>query len=375
MAPKKAAKKAAVKPVAKADAKAKATQVAAEAKAKAKALAQPVDEAPEAEEGDGGRIKASRGDALGWQDIQPGKSMGQRGAQAVKDHLAMMAKCGNPGPQKHYEALKSRTEKRDFALSLKLDRSASFLQVVEQHSASSIKRQTDMEGWITDAQVAIHEGLPNWSSDDSQGHRLQDILEGLDSKPDPRPHMAAKGYKVYYYSKKELDSHVQERKESMTAKATADVEDQATFDTMISSIGESSSTGPKKQRKVVAIKDTTIDQPNVSPEEKAKMEWVKKAQNFQRSVISDMTLLMRLKVKASTMNEDDLPPNLLVKLDQYPTRLQEMNQRMTEILVLSMNEDASLDFGTKYQQQIDDMKDTMTQITDAKNMATKLMLK
>jgi hypothetical protein len=34
-----------------------------------------------------------------------------------------------------------------------------------------------------------------------------------------------------------------------------------------------------------------------------------------------------------------------------------------------------LDFGTKYQQQIDDMKDTMTQITEAKNMATKLTLK
>ena len=80
------------------------------------------------------RLRAPRGSAKGWDDIQPdSKCMGKLGAMAVMDHLRSLAKKGNPTPLDHYRNLKGQ-EKIDFAVQLKVDREAAFMKVVESHS-------------------------------------------------------------------------------------------------------------------------------------------------------------------------------------------------------------------------------------------------
>ena len=95
---------------AKAKAKAKC-QAHGQAKGKAKAKGQAHDQ----------RLRAPRGSAKGWDDIQPdSKYMGKLGAMAVMDHLRSLAKKGSPTPLDHYRNLKGQ-EKIDFVVQLKVD--------------------------------------------------------------------------------------------------------------------------------------------------------------------------------------------------------------------------------------------------------------
>ena len=59
-------------------------------------------------------------------------------------------------------------------------------------------------GWVTEAQVALEEGLSNYTTHLEQNHMLMDMLEGLHSRPHEWPHLVAKGYNKYAYVSKKL---------------------------------------------------------------------------------------------------------------------------------------------------------------------------
>ena len=126
---------------------------------------------------------------------------------AVKDRLKAMNKAGNPEPLKKHNSLTTQQERHTFALQLKLDRDASFLTVCESHSVENSSSSGWVQGWLTDAQVAHQEALFNYTTCDDQKQKLEDILDGLPSRPHERPDLAAKGYKQYDYSQKMLNKH------------------------------------------------------------------------------------------------------------------------------------------------------------------------
>ena len=185
--------------------------------------------------------KASRGDAKGWEDIQPGKtSMGKLGAMAVMDHLKHLAKNGNSMPLETYKNLKG-TQKVEFAMQLKLDREAGFLTVTENHSLEISNTQMSVNGWLTEAQVAQELGLINFTTCPVQGAQLKDVLEGLPSQPHERPDLAAKGYKLYMYSAKRLNQQSHKTKDSMRTECQAKVETAQEHDALAEMIqGQSS---------------------------------------------------------------------------------------------------------------------------------------
>jgi hypothetical protein len=135
-----------VKATAKANGKAKAT-----GKAQASGAAQSSDKA-----------KALPNQAEGEDCLAPRKPMGQLGAQAVKDHLQKLKREDNSEPLARHESLKGRKAKLDFALNLRLDRSASFPSAMDTHKASAREEQGQEEGWLTMEQIALKEGLTHY---------------------------------------------------------------------------------------------------------------------------------------------------------------------------------------------------------------------
>ena len=82
----------------------------------------------------------------------------------------------------HYKSLKGQ-KKLDFALQLVVDRDCSFMTVKEFHQVESSRSQGCVEGWVTEPWVSQHEGITNYSKDDTQRALLDDILVGLPSRP------------------------------------------------------------------------------------------------------------------------------------------------------------------------------------------------
>ena len=97
---------------------------------------------------------------------------------------------------KHYESLNTRADELASALSLKVDRTASFLQITERNKGEVNHRKTVKEGWATETQVATEEGLLHYSHDSNQRKVSDDILQGFPSKPLDRTDLAPLGYKL-----------------------------------------------------------------------------------------------------------------------------------------------------------------------------------
>jgi hypothetical protein len=177
--------------------------------------------------------KANKGNAKGWEEIQPGKTtMGKLGAMAVMDHLKHLQKAGNSKPLEHYKNLKGQA-KMEFALSLKVDRDASFMTVTENHSLEVSNTNSTVCGWLSEAQVAQELGLINYTTCTIQAQQLQDILEGMPSMPHERPDLAAKGYKLYQYTAKRLTEHSQKTLESLRTECVAKIESGKDHDALV----------------------------------------------------------------------------------------------------------------------------------------------
>jgi hypothetical protein len=146
--------------------------------------------------------------------------MGQLGAQAVKDHLNELKREGDPKPLAHYESLKGHKAKLDFALSLKLDRKASFRSAMETHKASTREEQGQEEGWLTMEQIALKEGLTHYLTNENQKDLLEQILEGLSQRKHKDPWRAAKGHKQYEYTCESMKKTMNIQESSMELQAS-----------------------------------------------------------------------------------------------------------------------------------------------------------
>ena len=177
--------------------------------------------------------KANKGGAKGWDELQPGKTtMGKLGAMAVIDQLKHLKKNGDPKPLDHYKTLKGQA-KLDFALSLKVDREASFMTVTENHSLEISNTNSQVCGWLSEAQVAQELGLVNYTTCTIQAQQLKDILEGMPCMPHERPDLAAKGYKLYQYTAKKLTEHSQRTLDTLRTEAVAKIDSGKEHDALV----------------------------------------------------------------------------------------------------------------------------------------------
>jgi hypothetical protein len=305
-------------------------KVKAKAKAKAKATIGKKQE------------KAAPGEAKGWKDVQEGKPLTKLALVAVKDRLKAMNKAGNPEPLKKYTSLTTQQERQSFALQLKLDRDASFLTVLESHSVENSSSSGWVQGWLTDAQVAHQEALLNYTTCEDQKQKLEDILDGLPSRPHERPDLAAKGYKQYDYSQKMLNKHQKAHKEKMEIQATAQVDDSKQLEAFKDMITDTNATQTTRGR---AAPKPLPEPKEATPKEKAKMEWQKEVRNLRNNIHKDYCTLFNLKVKATNLvsdKESGVTKELLSSINKAVQDMQVQNEVISEVLVVVAGIDAKV---------------------------------
>jgi hypothetical protein len=289
-----------------------------------------------------GKQKAPPGEAKGWQDVQDGKPLTKLALVAVKDRLKAMNKAGNPEPLKKYTSLSTQHERQAFALQLKLDRDASFLTVCESHSVENYSSSGWLQGWLTEAQVAHQEALFNYTTCDDQKQKLEDILDGIPSRPHERSDLAAKGYKQYDYSKKMLNKHQKAHKEKMEIQAAAQVEDAKQFEAFKDLVTDTAATQTTRGRTV----PKPLPEPKeATPKEKAKMEWQKEVRNLRNNIHKDYCTLFNLKVKATTLvsdKESGVTKELLSSINKAVLDMQTQNEIISEVLVVGAGIDAKV---------------------------------
>jgi len=247
--------------------------------------------------------------------LQPGKPMGQLGAQAVKDHLQRLKRAGHPGPLVHYEGLKGHKAKLDFALSLKLDREASFLSAQETHKAGVVEEEGLEEGWLTEAQVAAKEGLTNYTKDESQMETLKQILDGLPQRPHKDPRRAALEHKQWHYSCDTLSKKTNKRESTMEVSASVGDVSKADFEMQVEAItgGSCVKTSPSTTKNRSLPKDPNHKPKEMTEEEKAKVELVKNLQKNLQLMERDQRTFIRL----GAMDKSKLPASLRPLLSKY----------------------------------------------------------
>ena len=368
----KAKAKATSKGVAKAQAKVLAKAQAkgmAKSQAKGEASAQPKPGVCSAD-----TSKAGRGDAKGWADITPGAtSLGKLGAMAVADHLKSLAKKGNTGPLDHYKTLKGQ-EKIEFALQLKVDRTAAFFTCKESHKLETLKENTLVTGWLTDFQIAKEEGIQNFKEDGLQKQVLEAILADLPSRPHEKPSLAAMGIKQYDYSAKKLMEIKQRQVDSMECEAKADMQapeyDEALG--MIQNVDNVMGSQTSKRTKPNTPKPPTT----LSPEEIAKQDWIKEVKILQNTCTRDMNALTHLKIKGHKMISDKqsgVTKELLGALENGIKSLHDQGEVLYEILIDGTSKPADTLDITKYSKKMEQAKNLLSSLAEIKTKGNRII--
>ena len=146
------------------------------------------------------------------QDLAPAEPLAHAQAVAVMDKLKALDKAGNPGPLRQYRELKTHKEKREFAISLSLDPSASFAKAVETRSIASTNRKRQVSGEFALWEIAKLEGL---EYNDANKVILEGLVEGCPSRPHPKPALARAGFLIYDYNKKMGSEKLSDDKHTM----------------------------------------------------------------------------------------------------------------------------------------------------------------
>jgi len=122
-------------------------------------------------------------------------------------------------------------------LKLKVDKGATFIAATEHHGKDVTQSALRVEGWVTESQVALEEGLQNYTSNPEKQQMLMDILEGLPSKPHEWPNLAATCYKQYAYSAKQLKEATDIHNNGITYQALAEVDKGNAFASLAAQLG------------------------------------------------------------------------------------------------------------------------------------------
>jgi hypothetical protein len=337
--------------------------------------------------------KANRGGAKGWDEIQPGKAtLGKLGAMAVMDQLKHLKKNGNSQAMEHYKGLKGQA-KVEFALSLKVDREASFMTVQENHSLEISNTNSYVSGWLSEAQVAQEMGLINYTTCTIQAQQLKDILEGMPSMPHERPDLAAKGYKLYQYNAKKLSQQTQKTKDTLKTECVAKVESAKDHDGLVEMFHDTAAAqggfqaAPKTHSYTYTWSTSSITlvgvlgcgvmrllwlvsfahtnthvytytchatqvpkklpKPNTTPkeisdEEKAKLDWVKEIKSLSHTIQKDTNLFLSWKFKGSSLlgdKQSGVTKELMMAIENGIKQLQAQGEAVSEVLVLGSSMD------------------------------------
>ena len=82
---------------------------------------------------------------------RPGEALGRNAAQAVTDNVKRFAKNGWDAPMEEWKKCKTWEAKREFALKLATDKTASFIRVTQTESLKSQSEVSDVTGWQTES--------------------------------------------------------------------------------------------------------------------------------------------------------------------------------------------------------------------------------
>ena len=117
---------------------------------------------------------------------------------AVVTRLQQLEQHGNAEPRAQYNALKSHADKRAFAIKLSVGPTAAFCKVTEERGIEINNETDEVEGDMALWEVAQLEGLEY-----CEGNMmvLRGLVEDCNSKPHPKPALAAQGHLVYDYKK------------------------------------------------------------------------------------------------------------------------------------------------------------------------------
>lgn len=348
MAPKKVIKSQAK---AKATPKSAAKGKAAHAKGKAAASGKAESSSAKGAKGQGKCGKADhqppqeKRESKGWEEIQPGKPMGKLGATVVLNKCLSLAKAGKPEALDHYRSLKSQSAKQAFALQLKVDKEASFMTATEIHSVESSKANNFVEGWLTEEQIAFELKLLNWETNESQGKKLQDFLEGLPSRPHMTPSLAAKGWKEYHYSARILDTLQQRKTDSMTIKAEGEIASRKDWDAQEGALDDLEGAMRPGGHCNIKPNKPPPPAPRELPEaDQPKAEWLKETRAVQQAVNRDMSCFINLKIKGESLVNDKtsgVTPDLLKALEKAYKDLLCCNESVTRLVAEGSMAEAS----------------------------------
>jgi hypothetical protein len=144
--------------------------------------------------------------SLALMKVEPGKPMGKNAAQAIQDTLKKLKKEDPDFPGlEMYRGLKTTAEKRIFGVKLNLDRTGGFCTAMQKDGLRMDKTSGEKSGWMALWEIAKVEGIP-WSGDEENVRLMAALVDGLEEKIHPKPSLAKLQWKVYYYTKKSMDT-------------------------------------------------------------------------------------------------------------------------------------------------------------------------
>ena len=309
-----------------------------QAKANAKGQAKAKPQEPSSSSGDPLGPKGGKG----WANIQPGQPMGQLGAQCVKDHLKMLV-ATSPEKNKqlldHYEGLRKYSDKLNFALQLKLDRTGSFMTATETHPTESADKHGFEDGWLEDSMVAHKLGLLMWTTDETHKERLADQLSTMEKRPHENPTLAAKGHMQYRWFRAKMREQDVIKKEKMELKAKAEmaVEDGKNFDSVVGQVMDTGDSNFKPNKVPKRLPKPPKDEdPDIDPKQKAKQEWVKAVKGVQKAINQDSQLFLNFMAKGKVMTKDPMSgvtPQLMANIKDCYGKVQAQSKVITELLL------------------------------------------
>ena len=121
---------------------------------------------------------------------------------------------------------KTSEAKREFALKLATDKTASFLRVTQTEALRSQSEVSDVIGWLQMWDIADVEKFPYRPSDPDTTAKLMRFVSDCPSRPSEKPELAADGELQYDYRKKQMTKHSPVRSAEVPAKSETTTDEQ-----------------------------------------------------------------------------------------------------------------------------------------------------
>ena len=157
---------------------------------------------------------------------RPGDALGRNAAQAVTDSVMRFAKNVWDAPMEEWKKCKTWEAKREFALKLATDKTASFIRVTQTEALRSQSEVSNVVGWLQMWDSADVEKFPYRPSDPDMMAKLRRFVSDCPSRPSEKPELAADGELQYDYRKKQVAKRSLVRSPEVPAKSETTTDEQ-----------------------------------------------------------------------------------------------------------------------------------------------------